>query len=106
VLAPGGRLIVSVPNARQVTRLLGLAAGHPPSLSILESPYAAGQRHLFTDRSLRELLETTGFVCETLRGLLPVPPGSTVRTLLSRMARGGIGRAFLAPGVLAVGRRR
>jgi len=105
VLRAGGYFVVSVPNARQITRLLALARGGTISLSRVEAPYEPGQRHLFSDRSLRALLEQSGFDCESLRGLLPAP-GSLPRRLASRAARGGIGRAWLAPGVLAVGRRR
>lgn len=106
VLEPGGHLLVSVPNARQVPRVLGLAFGRPISLSRIEEAYDEGQRHLFTDRSLGRLLEQCGFVCEQLIGLLPVPRPSRLRSLASRSARSGIGRAWLAPGVLALGRRR
>lgn len=105
VVRTGGHFLVSVPNARQVSRLVALARGGTISLSRIEAPYESGQRHLFSDRSLRELLEQSGFHCESLRGLLP-SPGSLSRRIASRAARGGIGRAWLAPGVLALGRRR
>lgn len=105
VVRAGGYFVVSVPNARQITRLWTLARGRTISLSRLEAPYERGQRHLFSDRSLRDLLEQGGFACESLRGLLP-SPGSLPRRIASRAARAGVGRAWLAPGVLAVGRRR
>jgi SAM-dependent methyltransferase len=105
VVQTGGRFLVSVPNARQASRLIGLARGRPISLSRLEALYGPGQRHLFSDRSLRDLLEASGFHCESLLGLLPATP-SLSRRIASKAARGGWGRAWLAPGVLAVGRRR
>ncbi len=106
ILKPGGLLIASVPNGRQLPRLLGLLAGKPIALSSEETPYDGGQRHIFTDRSMVLLMETTGFDCERVMGLLPVPPGSPLRALLRPIASAGIGRALLAPGVLVVGRRR
>ena len=106
VLAPGGRLILSCPNARQLPRLLGLAAGRPILLSTEETPYDGGQRHLFTDRSIVRLLDAAGFTCERVVGLLPIPPGSRSRACLAPLVRRGPGRAFLAPGILVVGRKR
>ncbi|MFH1144237.1 MAG: methyltransferase domain-containing protein [Candidatus Eisenbacteria bacterium] len=106
ILKPGGRLIVSAPNARQFRHLLGLLAGKPIAPSPEERSYDGGQRHLFTDRSMAHLLDETGFACERLLGLLPAPRASFLRRMLGPIARGGIGRAMLAPGVLAIGRRR
>lgn len=103
ILSPGGRIVVSVPNARQFRRLLALAAGRPIELSAEETAYAGGQRHLFTDRSLRALLEETGFRCESLVGLIPSRGTDPIRGLARRLARGGAARAYLAPGLLAVG---
>ncbi len=105
VLRPGGRILLSVPNARQIRRLVSLAAGRPVPLSIEETPYEGGQRHLFTDRSLRRLLEGAGFRCEASVGLVPSRGVDPVRSALRRLARSGAGRAYLAPGIFAVGRK-
>lgn len=105
VLRPGGRVIVSVPNARQLRRLFSLAAGSPIELSVEEAAYSGGQRHLFTDRSLRMLLESAGFRCESLVGVIPSRGRDPIRGLLRRLGRGGAVRAFVAPGLLAVGRK-
>jgi SAM-dependent methyltransferase len=106
VLAPGGHLILSCPNARQLPRLLRLAAGRPSLLSSEEALYDGGQRHHFTDRSIVRLMDAAGFACERILGLLPIPPGSRSRAWLAPIARRGLGRAFLAPGILVVGRKR
>jgi SAM-dependent methyltransferase len=106
VLTPGGKLFVSVPNGRQGKRVLQLLLGQAISLSDEERAFDGGQRHLFTDRSLKSLLEETGFDCVEMIGLLPAPGGSRLRRFAGVLARRGIGRAFLAPGLFAIGRRR
>ncbi len=106
IVKPGGRVLASAPNGRQIPRLVALLAGRPLALSPEETPYDGGQRHVFTDRSMVRLLDATGFDCERVLGLLPAPRGSRLRSLLRPVARGGLGRALLAPGFLVLGRRR
>jgi hypothetical protein len=106
ILREGGWLLASVPNARQVPRSFGLIAGRVILPSPEERAYDGGQRHLFTDRSMRNLLCEAGFDVAGLHGLLPAPDGSPLRRLASRLARSGAGRAYLAPGILAIGRKR
>jgi SAM-dependent methyltransferase len=106
ILRRGGWLLASVPNARQIPRSLGLIAGRVILPSPEERAYDGGQRHLFTDLSMRDLLEEAGFELAGLTGLLPVPGGSPLRRVASRLVTSGAGRAFLAPGLLAIGRKR
>ena len=105
ILRPGGRLIVSTPNARQFKHVLTLLSGRAVVFSPAEEPFDLSQRHWISDRTLRGLLERAGFECILIHGLLP---GGTnpLRRTLRRICRGGVGRAFLAPGLIAMGRRR
>jgi SAM-dependent methyltransferase len=106
VLAPGGRLLVSVPNGRQVTRLWDLLCGRAILFSDEAQPFAGGQRYIFAGPSLRSLIQETGFDCVEIIGLLPAPGGSRMRRIAGALTRRGVGRAWLAPGLLAIGRKR
>ncbi len=73
-LAPKGRLIIAVPNARSLHRLLGHYAGLLPDMYALsQADLALGHRRYFDLERLGTLLSETGFQVEHSAGLLLKP---------------------------------
>ena len=60
VLAPGGQMIVCVPNVASFSNRFRVLFGHPPRTS-LDPGLDGGHLHYFTPASLRELLAENGF---------------------------------------------
>lgn len=73
-LAPHGRLIVAVPNARSLHRLLGHLAGLLPDMYALsEADRLLGHRRYFDQARLLSLLETCGYRVLRVEGILLKP---------------------------------
>lgn len=89
LLAPGGRLLVSLPNVANVTVRLSLLAGRFPyaDRGILDRTHL----RFFTRRTGRRLLERCGF--EVLRETPTAMPVELVFPLLGRPPLGGLVRA-------------
>lgn len=73
-LKPGGKLFVSVPNARSIHRLLGNAAGKLDDIYSLSSfDRALGHKRYFDLASIKALVENAGYsICQTF-GLVLKP---------------------------------
>ena len=73
-LAPGGRVMVSVPNADSLHRLIGHAAGLLPDVHDLSpADVALGHRRYFDPRSLDALLAACGLEVVARAGLMLKP---------------------------------
>lgn len=76
-LAPGGRLVVTIPNRRSLHRRIGVAQGFEPSL---DEPNArdreVGNRRSYDRYELRRLLLDSGYEVEILRGAFLKPLSS------------------------------
>ena len=73
-LAPGGRMMVAVPNADSLHRLIGHAAGLLPDVHDLSAAdVALGHRRYFDPRSLEALLAACGLEVVGRAGLMLKP---------------------------------
>lgn len=70
MLAPEGRILVGVPSASSLHRLLALRAGMLADLRLLsETDLAFGHKRLWTYQDWCDLFHQTGLTIETARGL-------------------------------------
>jgi len=73
-LAPNGRLIIAVPNARSLHRLLGHHAGLLQDMyALTQADHALGHRRYFDLERLVALVREAGFQVERSAGLLLKP---------------------------------
>lgn len=73
-LAPGGRMMISVPNARSLHRLIGHEAGLLQDIhSLSAADHALGHRRYFDGTQLAELLEVNGLTVVGRAGLMLKP---------------------------------
>jgi 2-polyprenyl-3-methyl-5-hydroxy-6-metoxy-1,4-benzoquinol methylase len=74
LLAPGGRLLVVVPNAGSLHRRLGKAMGLIRTLDELgEQDHRVGHRRYYDFGTLRVALESAGFAVASMEGILLKP---------------------------------
>jgi ubiquinone/menaquinone biosynthesis C-methylase UbiE len=68
VLAPGGTLVIEVPNMAYLPQRLRLLAGRPIRTSFWTTGIDGGNLHYFTGALLSALLQAAGFTVEKLTG--------------------------------------
>jgi 2-polyprenyl-3-methyl-5-hydroxy-6-metoxy-1,4-benzoquinol methylase len=73
-LKEDGVLIIVVPNARSLHRLIGFHSGHLNNIyQFNESDFQAGHKHYFDCKKLKDTVVSAGFNIHTLRGLYLKP---------------------------------
>ena len=74
LLKPGGTLLVAVPNARSLHRLLGQAAGFMQDLySLSQYDRELGHKRYFDSDTIAQLVESSGYVIADKLGLVLKP---------------------------------
>lgn len=74
LLAPGGRMFITVPNAEVLNRRLGHLAGMLPDLQQLsEHDLLLGHKRYYTVESLRQDIEEAGYRVQRLEGIYLKP---------------------------------
>lgn len=107
-LGPNGRIFISVPNAEALNRRYGHAAGLlPDMLQLGEADRLLGHRRAFTVKTLRDLVESEGFVVHSAEGLFlkPITTGQINQLALSEeilqaMMKVGVDYPELSVGML------
>jgi 2-polyprenyl-3-methyl-5-hydroxy-6-metoxy-1,4-benzoquinol methylase len=77
-LRPGGRMFVTVPNAEVLNRRLGHLAGMLPDMtSLSEHDVLLGHKRYYTVATLKQDLESAGYVIHRLEGIYLKPLTTT-----------------------------
>jgi hypothetical protein len=93
VLAPGGHLVLTIPNYLRANRLVQLLLGRPDDYPYVGSGIQGRHQHEFTHAELRILLEACNYRVERME-MAMIWPWSTTTTLPGRVF-GALLRGFL-----------
>jgi len=108
LLAPGGSVYITVPNAEALNKRLGYEAGLIDDLMKLgPGDLELGHRRLFTVPGLKELVSKHGYRIKTIEGLLlkPITTAQIItlglpRNILEAMLKVGVNYPELCVGIL------
>ena len=74
LVAPGGKVFISVPNGEALNRRYGHAAGMlPDMLQLSDADRLLGHQRMFTVSSLRACVESEGYAIHSIEGLFLKP---------------------------------
>ncbi len=108
-LRPAGRMFVAVPNAEVLNRRLGHIAGMLPDMQALsDHDHLLGHKRYYTVRSLREDIESSGYIIQKMEGiyLKPLTTAQMIslnldERIIQALCRIGVDYPELSCGILA-----